>query len=66
MVIDAETIAFVDVTAADMLRQLSDELAERDVKLLVAHDIGQVRDVLRDEDDQRLYPTVEDAVRQVR
>ena len=66
VVIDAETIAFVDVTAADMLRQLSDELAERDVKLLVAHDIGQVRDVLRDEDDQRLYPTVEDAVRQVR
>jgi MFS superfamily sulfate permease-like transporter len=28
-------------------------------------DIGQVRDVLRDEDG-RLYPTVEDAVRQAR
>ena len=65
VVIDAETIAFVDVTAADMLRQVSDELAERGVKLLVAHDIGQVRDVLRDEDG-RLYPTVEDAVRQAR
>jgi high affinity sulfate transporter 1 len=65
VVIDAETIAFVDVTAADMLRQVSDELAERDVKLLVAHDIGQVRDVLRDE-DERIYPTVEDAVRQAR
>ena len=35
------------------------------VKLLVAHDIGQVRDVLRD-DHERLYPTVEDAVRQAR
>jgi hypothetical protein len=35
------------------------------VKLLVAHDIGQVRDVLRTE-DERLYPTVEEAVTRAR
>jgi sulfate permease family protein len=35
--------------------------------LLVARDIGQVRDILRDEDgDQRLFPSVEAAVTQAR
>jgi SulP family sulfate permease len=67
VIIDAETIPFVDVTAADMLRQLSGELDAKGVKLLVARDIGQVRDVLRDDDEQqRLFPTVVAAVTQAR
>ena len=66
VVLDAETIPFIDVTASRMLSDLSDELRHQDVKLLIARDIGQVRDVLRHViDDPALddsYPTVEAAV----
>ena len=47
VVLDAETIPYIDVTAARMLVQLDDELERRGVRLVVARDIGQVRDVLR-------------------
>jgi sulfate permease, SulP family len=61
VVLDAETIPFVDVTAAAMLVQLRDELDRDGVRLLVARDIGQVRDVLgrAGDDEQRLFPSVE-------
>jgi SulP family sulfate permease len=66
VVLDAETIPYVDVTAARMLVQLDDELRRRGVRLVVARDIGQVRDVLRrTEADGPLltaYPTVRQAV----
>jgi sulfate permease, SulP family len=66
VVIDAETIPFVDVSAARMLADLAGQLRERDVRLLLARDIGQVRDVLRQVvDDPALidvYPTVQSAV----
>jgi SulP family sulfate permease len=66
VVLDAETIPYVDVTAARMLVQLDDELARRGVRLIMARDIGQVRDVLRrtEEDGPLLaaYPTVQQAV----
>jgi high affinity sulfate transporter 1 len=65
VVLDAETIPFVDVTAAEMLRALSEDLERRAVRLLIARDIGQVRDVLGGE-IQRVYPTVEAAVTQAR
>jgi len=65
VVLDAETIPFVDVTAAEMLRALSEDLERRGVRLLIARDIGQVRDVLGGE-TQRVYPTVEAAVTQAR
>jgi sulfate permease, SulP family len=55
VVIDAETMPYVDVTAAEMLSQV--------------RDIGQVRDVLREagaDDGAALFPSVEDAVRRVR
>jgi SulP family sulfate permease len=65
-VLDAETIPSIDVTAARMLVQLDDELRRRGVRLVVARDIGQVRDVLRrTEGDGPLltaYPTVRQAV----
>jgi high affinity sulfate transporter 1 len=65
VVIDAETIPFVDVTAARMLSELADDLARADVTVAMAKDIGQVRDVLTRSgamQDLRMYPTVQAAV----
>ena len=68
VVLDAQTMPFVDVTAAEMLNRLRDELAGRGVPLLLARDVGQVRDVLRqseaanDKGVHRVFPTVEEAV----
>jgi hypothetical protein len=55
------------VVDAEMLRRLGEDLDRNGVRLLVARDIGQVRDVLRDEgEDQLLFPSVELAVIQAR
>jgi high affinity sulfate transporter 1 len=63
LVVDAETVPYIDVTAAHMLLRLRDELERNGVELLVARDVGQVRDVLRSEgDEQRVFPSVEAAV----
>jgi sulfate permease, SulP family len=66
VVLDAETIPFIDVSAAEMLDELAGELKRDGVRLLLARDIGQVRDVLRkaggDISHQRVYPTVRAAV----
>ena len=64
VVLDAETVPDVDVTAAEMLEQLRGDLDRDGVKLLVARDIGQVRDVLRRagaEEEAVVFPSVEDA-----
>jgi SulP family sulfate permease len=49
-----------------MLDQLDRDLERRGVCLLLARDIGQVRDVVRrasdDPDLARVFPTVQDAV----
>ncbi len=47
IVLDAEAIPFVDITAARMLAETAEELRERGTTLLLVHDIGQVRDMLR-------------------
>ena len=66
IVLDAEAMPFIDVTAAQMLGELHDDLARRNVQLLMARDIGDVRDVLRTADGdpslRHVYPTVEAAV----
>jgi len=65
VVLDAETVPFVDVTAVTMLEQLSDELARESVRLVIARDLGAVRDVLgRAGEAGKLlvYPTVQAAV----
>jgi sulfate permease, SulP family len=66
VVLDAETIPYVDVTAARMLMQLGDDLERENVRLVMARDIGQVRDVLRRTEGERLplsaYPTVLQAI----
>jgi SulP family sulfate permease len=46
-VLDAEATPFIDVSAVRMLGELSGDLERRDVVLLLAGEIGQVRDVLR-------------------
>ena len=70
VVIDAETMPYIDVTAAEALAQLRDDLERDGVQLLLARDIGQVRDVLRragaEDEATAVFPTVEDAVRRVR
>jgi MFS superfamily sulfate permease-like transporter len=67
VVLDAETVPFIDVTAAQTLAQLRGDLERDGVRLLVARDVGQVRDVLRREDGEHtVYPSVEDAVSRAR
>ena len=46
VVLDAATVPSIDVTAADMLAEVREDLAREGVRLEIAHDIGQVRDVL--------------------
>jgi SulP family sulfate permease len=65
VVVDAETVPSVDLTAAAMLRDLAGELGRRDVRLALARDIGQVRDLLGDapaDGTVESYPTVREAV----
>ena len=66
VIIDAETIPLIDVTAARMLAELVDELRQREVRLLIARDIGQVRDVLSRTTESsgltQVYPTIQAAV----
>jgi sulfate permease, SulP family len=65
VVLDAETMPFVDVTAVTMLRDLAETLHERGVRLVVARDIGAVRDVVERTEggaEVQIYPTVQAAV----
>jgi MFS superfamily sulfate permease-like transporter len=67
VVLDASTTPAIDVSATEMLTQLAGELRRDGIALLIAHGIGQVRDVLRragSEQDvlQAMYATVDEAV----
>ena len=66
VVLDAETTPSIDVTGAQMLADLADNLRGRGTRLLVARDVGQVRDVLRRVEVPEIvvgvYPTVDAAV----
>ena len=65
IVLDAETVPAIDVTALAMLVQLADDLRRDGVELVLARDIGAVRDLVRvgtDEGALRSYPTVQTAV----
>ncbi|MFD5967957.1 SulP family inorganic anion transporter [Streptomyces sp. NPDC060311] len=70
VVIDAETVPFIDVSAVRMLDQLAGELKARRVRLLLARDVGQVRDVLGTADAgaelRHIHPTVREAVEAAR
>ena len=66
VIVDAETTPFVDVTAARMLVAAHEELRANGVRLMLARDVGQVRDVLGcfsdDGDPPPSYPTIEAAI----
>ena len=67
VVLDGETVAFADVTAAQMLRALRDRLESSGVGLYMAKDIGQVRDVILQADPgdpliHHLFPTIREAI----
>jgi high affinity sulfate transporter 1 len=61
VVLDAETIPFVDVTAVKMLAELTEELEADGVALVIAKDIGQVRDLLPT-GRPPVFATIEDAI----
>ena len=66
VVLDAETVPSIDVSAARMLGALAGDLERDGIVLVVARDVGQVRDVLRRTDGGpdavRAFPTVQAAV----
>lgn len=63
------SVPSIDVSAFDMLIDLDDDLGRRHISLLVARDIGQVRDLLQSAGGAallgRVYPAAEDAVRSI-
>ena len=69
VVVDAETVPFIDVTAAQVLDQLARELKAEGVRMVIARNIGQVRDVIHatpgDSILDTAYPTVDEAVTRV-
>jgi anti-anti-sigma factor len=69
IVIDAETVPFIDVTAAQVLDQVARELRAEGVRVVIARDIGKVRDVIHaapgDSILDSAYTTVDQAVTRV-
>lgn len=66
VVLDAETSPFIDVSAAQMLFELRDTLADKGITLRIARDIGQFGDVLGHSNSEvtpiAVYPTVRSAI----
>jgi MFS superfamily sulfate permease-like transporter len=66
VVLDCETAPVIDVSAAEMLAQLARDLERKQVQLLVAKSVGQVREMLRAagvlDDLGGLYQTIDEAV----
>jgi sulfate permease, SulP family len=65
VVLDAQTVPSIDVTAVRMLDTLADDLGRRGVRFALARDVGQVRDLLTQVSPDSpvcAYPTVRAAV----
>ena len=64
VVLDAEAIPFVDVTAVRMLDELADDLLRNDQELVIAHDLGQVGDLLaaNPETNLQVFATIDEAI----
>ncbi len=66
VILDMEAVPTVDVSAVRMLADLRQELADRGSRLLLARDLGQVRELMRRELGERseadVFPTVAAAV----
>jgi MFS superfamily sulfate permease-like transporter len=66
VVIDGRTSPSIDVSAVDMLVQLREDLRRQGVELVLAQEVGQVRDVLSrasDDGEPAIFPTVDEVVR---
>src|SRR5512132_449818 len=63
VVLDAETAPFIDVSAARMLVQVTDDLRRLGVELVLTRSVGQVRDVLRRADTAATLPPAYPSVR---
>ncbi|WP_244927961.1 SulP family inorganic anion transporter [Nocardioides sp. W7] len=66
VVVDGRTSPAIDVSAVDMLVQLKADLARQGVDLVLAQEVGQVRDVLRrasDHGEPAIFPTVDEVIR---
>ena len=70
VVIDAETVPYIDVTAVEMLAGISEELGERGVGLAMARNVEQIQEVLKTAGAppalRHLYTTVDAAVKGLR
>jgi SulP family sulfate permease len=69
VVVDAETVPAIDVTAVSMLTELAADLRADGIELVLARDVGSVRELLRrGAGDTPLsnYPTVRAAVQALR
>ncbi len=70
VVLDLESVPVIDLTAARMLADLREEIIGLGLRLAIARDIGQVRDLLEHGGATDLldevFPTVDAAVRSVR
>jgi MFS superfamily sulfate permease-like transporter len=65
IVLDAETISAIDVTAVSMLTSLAGDLRRDGIELVLARDVGAVRDLVQlgeGEVPLQTYPTVRAAV----
>lgn len=66
VMLDAETVPYIDVTASGMLVELTQTLRERGVQLVVARELGGVRDIARGaagpDSPAPVYPSVAQAV----
>jgi high affinity sulfate transporter 1 len=66
VILDAETVPFIDLTAVRMLDGLADDLAADGIRLAIARDVGQVRDIVgeaaRSPGLRRTYPSVRAAL----
>jgi SulP family sulfate permease len=69
VVLDAETIPAIDVTASHLLIELSEERRRQGKRLVLARQIGQVREILATERAPtaiEIYPSVQAAVEALR
>jgi sulfate permease, SulP family len=64
IVLDCETVPFVDVTAARMLVQLAADLHRRGMRLVLAGEVGQVRDMVTAISDHGETPNYHRTVRE--
>ena len=65
VVLDAEAVAFVDVTAVRMLDELASDLARDGQLLVIAHDLGQVGDLLAAANELtslEVVPSIDEAI----